>query len=67
MQQAIEHLVEGRTTFIIAHRFSTLRNVDRILVLDKGEVVGLGTHEELMATCTVYQTLWEHQRGAFVS
>jgi ATP-binding cassette, subfamily B, bacterial MsbA len=61
VQAAIERLMRGRTTFLIAHRFSTLREADRILVLDQGRVAGLGTHEELVAACAVYRHLWEGQ------
>jgi subfamily B ATP-binding cassette protein MsbA len=61
LQAAIERLMEGRTTFMIAHRLSTLRGADRILVLDQGRVVGLGTHEELLARCRTYQRLWHSQ------
>ncbi|NKB67102.1 MAG: ATP-binding cassette domain-containing protein [Candidatus Latescibacteria bacterium] len=49
IQEAIGHLVEGRTTFAIAHRLSTLRDADRLLVLDQGQIVESGTHAELMA------------------
>ncbi len=49
IQQAIERLVTGRTTFAIAHRLSTLKNADRLLVLKDGEVVESGTHDELLA------------------
>ena len=49
IQQAISRLVKGRTTIAIAHRLSTLRNADRLLVLKDGEVIELGTHEELLA------------------
>jgi len=48
IQEAIQRLIAGRTTFAIAHRLSTLRNADRLLVLDRGKVVEEGTHEELM-------------------
>lgn len=61
LQAAIERLMEGRTTFVIAHRLSTLRAADRILVLDGGRMVGLGTHEELLDSCQTYHRLWTYQ------
>ena len=64
VQDAIERLMAGRTTFVIAHRLSTLRNVDRILVLQHGRVVGLAPHADLLETCDVYQQLWRHQQPA---
>ncbi len=48
IQQAIARLVSGRTTFAIAHRLSTLRNADRLVVLEKGKIVEVGTHAELL-------------------
>ena len=61
VQEALERLMAGRTTFVVAHRLSTLRSADRILVLDAGEVAGLGTHAELVASCDVYRQMWELQ------
>lgn len=61
IQEAIGRLVEGRTTFAIAHRLSTLRNADKLIVLDKGEIVEMGTHEELMAKQGVFYDLVQTQ------
>lgn len=61
IREAIECASVGRTTIIIAHRFSTIRNVDKVIVLDKGKVVGVGTHEELEQTCKLYQGLFKSQ------
>ncbi len=57
IQEALGRLVKGRTTFAIAHRLSTLKNADRLLVLDHGKLVELGTHEELMEKEGVYYNL----------
>ncbi len=61
VQEAIDRLVEHRTTIVIAHRLSTIQNVDRIYLLEAGRVVQVGTHEELLATGGRYQQLYEMQ------
>lgn len=63
IREAIEQASLGRTTIIIAHRFSTIRNVDKVIVLDKGKVVGIGSHNELALACEHYQRLIRPQVG----
>jgi ATP-binding cassette subfamily B protein len=58
---ALERLMAGRTTIMIAHRLSTVRQVDRILVLDEGQIVEQGIHEELIEQEGLYRQLWEEQ------
>ena len=61
IQRAIESVMKERTTFVIAHRFSTIRSADEIIVMDRGRIVGQGRHEELLVTCDTYQQLYERQ------
>ncbi len=61
IQKALDNLVQGRTTIAIAHRLSTLRRADRLVVLERGEVVEIGSHDELMATQGAYWRLYEAQ------
>ena len=58
VQEALEQLMKGRTTFVIAHRLTTIQRADRILVLNKGRLVETGTHAELMDHKGLYQYLY---------
>lgn len=61
IQQELDALAQGRTTLIVAHRFSTLRHAHRILVFDHGRIVGDGPHEELYTSCPLYRELFDRQ------
>jgi len=61
IQHAIDTLITGRTSIVIAHRLSTIRKADKIIVLDKGEIVEAGTHEELIASRGFYYKLYQLQ------
>ena len=61
IQEELDKLAVGRTTLIVAHRFSTIRNAHRILVFDGGYIVGDGSHEELYKTCSLYKELYDRQ------
>jgi len=61
VQQALDKLAEGRTTLVIAHRLSTVRDADKIVVMDQGRVVDEGTHEELLDRGGIYAQLYQLQ------
>ncbi|MBF0576152.1 ABC transporter ATP-binding protein [Dysgonomonas sp. GY617] len=61
IQRGLDKLMEGRTSFIIAHRLSTVRNVDRILVLEHGQIIEQGSHKELLELKGKYYSLYEEQ------
>ena len=67
VQRALESLMKGRTVLAIAHRLSTLRSMDRIVVLDRGKVLEEGTHEALLMRGGVYAELWARQAGGFIA
>ena len=63
IQRSLEPIAVGRTTIVIAHRLSTVRNADRIFVLDHGQLKEQGRHEELVAANGIYARLWGVQTG----
>lgn len=67
IQENLTRLMQGKTVVAIAHRLSTIMAMDRLIVLDKGEIVEQGTHDELLAQNGVYAKLWAHQSGGFLS
>ena len=66
VQGALENLMAGRTSIVVAHRLSTVASLDRIVVLENGDIVEDGTHQELSQAGGVYETLWDRQSGAFL-
>ena len=63
IQDSLEELAQGRTTFIIAHRFSTIRKAERILVFNEGRIMADGTHPELYAQSQLYRSLYDEQQN----
>ena len=66
IQKSLKSVMRGKTTVAIAHRLSTLRNMDRIIVLDSGHIVESGTHTQLLRANGAYRKLWNMQTGGFV-
>ena len=66
IQESLDSLMEGKTVIAIAHRLSTIARMDRLVVIDQGQVIETGTHAELIARGGLYARLWQHQTGGFV-
>jgi ATP-binding cassette subfamily B protein len=66
IKEALDRLMQGKTTIVIAHRLSTIEKMDRIIVLEKGEIVEEGSHRELLAKKGTYFNFWNHQNGGFI-
>ena len=66
IQQSLYQLMEGKTVIAIAHRLSTIAAMDRLIVIDQGEIVEEGSHKELLASGGIYAQLWAHQTGGFL-
>ncbi|MGB9096254.1 ABC transporter ATP-binding protein [Erwinia sp.] len=66
IQESLETLMSGKTVIAIAHRLSTIAKMDRLVVLEKGRIAEMGTHQELLEKGGLYARLWAHQTGGFV-
>lgn len=67
IQESLDKMMENKTVIAIAHRLSTIAAMDRLIVLDHGQIVEQGTHTELLAQNGLYAKLWQHQSGGFLS
>lgn len=67
IQAALKKVMRGKTTIAIAHRLSTLRNMDRIIVMDKGRIIESGSHQQLLRAGGAYRKLWTMQTGGFIN
>lgn len=66
IKEALDRLMQGRTTIVIAHRLSTIEKMDRIIVLEAGRIVEEGNHKELLKKKGIYHNFWNHQNGGFI-
>ena len=67
IQHSLYQLMEGKTVIAIAHRLSTIAAMDRLIVIDNGEIVEQGSHQELLEHKGIYAQLWAHQTGGFIA
>ncbi len=67
IQESLFELMEGKTVIAIAHRLSTIAAMDRLIVMDQGKIVEMGSHEELLKSEGIYENLWNHQSGGFLA
>jgi ATP-binding cassette subfamily B multidrug efflux pump len=66
IQENFQTLMEGKTVIAIAHRLSTIAAMDRLIVLEDGDIAEIGTHQELLSRGGIYAALWRRQSGGFL-
>jgi ATP-binding cassette subfamily B multidrug efflux pump len=66
IQASLYKLMQGKTVVAIAHRLSTIAAMDKLIVLDEGKIMEVGSHEQLLKQGGLYATLWAHQSGGFL-
>jgi ATP-binding cassette subfamily B protein len=66
IQDALWTLMSNRTAIVIAHRLSTVRRMDRLVILERGQIAEQGSHDTLLANGGIYAALWAHQSGGFL-
>ena len=64
--QSLDDMMAGKTVIAIAHRLSTIASLDKLVVMDKGQIIEMGSHDELIAQGGVYANLWARQSGGFL-
>ena len=66
IQASLNRLMDGKTVIAIAHRLSTIAAMDRLVIIDEGNIIEQGSHKELLTLNGVYAKLWQHQTGGFI-
>ena len=66
IQKSLQHAMRGKTALVIAHRLSTLRNMDRIVVIKNGKIIESGSHKQLLRSDGAYRKLWDMQTGGSI-
>ena len=66
IQESLDKMMENKTVIAIAHRLSTIAAMDRLVVMDQGQIVEIGSHQELLAKNGLYARLWNRQSGGFL-
>ena len=66
IQASLNRLMQGKTVIAIAHRLSTIAAMDRLVIIDEGNIIEQGSHKELLALGGIYAKLWQHQTGGFI-